>query len=59
MADIREVVIELLQKIKQLWEYKSIADEVLSALNEVEFTDPWMLHIQELTLRALNKGSEI
>lgn len=63
MADISEVVIhidaELVQKIKQLLEYKSIADEALSAINEVEFTDPWMLHIQELALRAANKGAQI
>lgn len=63
MADIHEVVIhidtELVQKIKQLLEYKDIADEVLSAINEMEFTDPIMLHLQELTLRALNKGSEV
>ena len=39
MANISEVVIhidaELLQKIKQLLEYKDIADEVLSAINEM------------------------
>ena len=62
MADISEVVLhvdaELLQKIKQLLEYKDIADEVLSALNEMEFTDINTLRLQKLALRALNKGSE-
>jgi len=63
MANISEVVIhidaELLQKIKQLLEYKDIADEVLSALNEMEFTDINTLRLQKLALRALNKGSEV
>ena len=47
------------EKIRQLWEYKSIADEALSALNELQSTDPEINHIRELALRALIIGAKI
>ena len=45
------------RKVERLFEYKSIADEILSALNEKNFTDPYMLSLQDLALRALNIGA--
>ena len=61
MADTSELIVDidtLLQEVEWLREYKSVADEVLSAINEMEFTDPVMLHVRELALRALNIGAQ-
>lgn len=63
MANVQDIVLqidkELTYKISQLGEYKAVADEVLSAINEMEFNDPEMIRLQELTLRALNIGAKI
>jgi hypothetical protein len=50
---------ELRNSLAKLVEYKSVADEALSALNEVVSTDPEIIRIQEITLRALIIGATI
>jgi hypothetical protein len=58
MQELTESNATLLQVVGWLFEYKSIANEVLSAISKMEFTDPAMLLIKEQALRALNKGAQ-
>jgi hypothetical protein len=46
-------------KLARMGEFKAIADEALSALNEAKSTDPEIIRIQELALRALIVGANI